>query len=240
MPRADHRDVNELAPGSHPDQPRLDLSSLTDREREIVAVAMSGLPVAAIAETIALSEATVRSHLAHIYTKLDVTGRIELLARVNGSLASAEPVEPTPEALPPIHQRRRRRSTMITVAGVALAFVAMAVLRPDLPPSTDLAAVSRLVSERQVASLDLRGDRLFVTTIDGKRYRVDGAERSAVEALQAVAVAQGVGVSAGGDTDANLLLMAGSSILPLGLVALGLAAIWLVCSRRGPTPAAAP
>ena len=129
---------------------------------------------------------------------------------------------------------------MITVAGVALAFVAIAVLRPDLPPSTDLGAVSRLVSERQVVGLDLRGDRLFVTTIDGKRYRVDGAERSAVEALQAVAVAQRVGVSGGGDTDANLLLMEGSSILPLGLVALGLAAIWLVRSHRGPTPAAAP
>ncbi len=239
-PKANDHVVNDSTWSPEPDQPPLDLSALTDREREIVAVAMSGASVAAIAETLSLSEATVRSHLAHIYTKLDVTGRIELLARVNGSLRN---VGHTPPRNAPTPTRRLPRpgfAVAIAVAAIALILVAIAIVRPDLPPRTDMASVSMLLSERQVASLDLRGDRLFVATVDGKRFRVDGVEPSAVEALQAVAAGQGVGVSGGGDTDANMLLRAVSFAAPLGFVALVLAAIWVIRSRRGPTPAAAP
>lgn len=234
--------MNDSTPSSGPDQPPLDLSTLTDREREIVAIAMSGAPVAAIAESLSLSEATVRSHLAHIYTKLDVTGRIELLARVNGSLGTVRPkTEPDHEPMPRFRRYPVRWAAVVAVAGVALVLVALAVMRPDLPPQTDFGSVSVLLSERQVASLDLRGDRLFVTTVEGTRYRVDGVAPSAVEELQALAATQGVGVSAGGDTDGNILLMGASSILPaVGLVALALAAIWVIRSHRGPTPAAAP
>jgi hypothetical protein len=52
-------------------------------------------------------------------------------------------------------------------------------LRPDLPPSTNLATVSQIVDQEQAISLDLRGDTLFVTTADGRHYRVDGVGQAA-------------------------------------------------------------
>ncbi len=90
-----------LAP---PDRGPLDLSLLSVREREILSAAVTGLSARDIASRFSLSEATVRSHLASIYAKVEVTGRVELLARNNegrstdegrGSEAR-ESVEPTP------------------------------------------------------------------------------------------------------------------------------------------------
>ncbi len=82
----------------------LDLSLLSGREREILSAAVTGLAAREIAAEFTISEATVRSHLASIYAKLGVTGRVELLACLNeGRLPDAAPgsetrdsVEPTP------------------------------------------------------------------------------------------------------------------------------------------------
>ncbi len=51
---------------------------LTDREREIAALAASGQPSRAIAEQLYLSVRTVDNHLARIYDKLGVTSRADL------------------------------------------------------------------------------------------------------------------------------------------------------------------
>jgi DNA-binding CsgD family transcriptional regulator len=234
--------VNESTPEKDEERPQVDLSSLTDREREVLGVAMSGAPVAAIAETLSLSEATVRSHLAHIYNKLDVTGRMELLARANGTLG-VDRIEAQASSVsePPARRDRRVRAAVLVVATVSIALAAFAILRPDLPPSTNIGSVSTLLSDGMVASLDLRGDRLLVTTVDGRRFRIDGADRAEVEALQAVGAAHDVDLSVGGDTDAALLMMAGALVLPLGVVLtmLMLALTWAVRARRGSPPAAA-
>jgi DNA-binding CsgD family transcriptional regulator len=62
----------------------LDLSLLSRREGEVLDVAIEGLSVRHIAERLCLTEATVRSHLSATYSKLGVSGRVELLARLNG------------------------------------------------------------------------------------------------------------------------------------------------------------
>jgi DNA-binding CsgD family transcriptional regulator len=67
----------------------LDLSLLSRREGEVLDVAIQGLSVRQIAERLSLTEATVRSHLSATYSKLGVSGRVELLARMNGPSAQA-------------------------------------------------------------------------------------------------------------------------------------------------------
>jgi len=51
--------------------------SLTPRETEILTLIAKGLSNRAAAETLGLSRATVRTHLEHIYAKLDVSNRTE-------------------------------------------------------------------------------------------------------------------------------------------------------------------
>lgn len=61
-------------------------SLLSPREREIVRMVASGLRNRAIAEKLGIGEGTVKVHVHHIYEKLDVNGRVELVlyARDNG------------------------------------------------------------------------------------------------------------------------------------------------------------
>ncbi len=53
------------------------LSSLTDREQEILACASAGRSNKDIADQLCLSVDTVKTHLHHIYQKLSVEGRVE-------------------------------------------------------------------------------------------------------------------------------------------------------------------
>ncbi len=55
---------------------------LTPREREIVALAVEGLKNRDIADRLGISEGTVKLHLHHVYEKLELSGRLELLVHV--------------------------------------------------------------------------------------------------------------------------------------------------------------
>ena len=55
------------------------ISQLTDREREIIGVACTGLTNRQISDQLAISEATVRHHLSSIFTKLGIASRGELI-----------------------------------------------------------------------------------------------------------------------------------------------------------------
>jgi DNA-binding CsgD family transcriptional regulator len=52
-------------------------SSLTEREREILACAAAGRGNKEIANQLCVSVDTVKTHLHHIYRKLSVNGRVE-------------------------------------------------------------------------------------------------------------------------------------------------------------------
>jgi DNA-binding NarL/FixJ family response regulator len=56
----------------------LGAESLTDREHEVVALAVEGLTAKAIGERLHIGERTVETHLAHAYAKLGVRSRWEL------------------------------------------------------------------------------------------------------------------------------------------------------------------
>jgi DNA-binding NarL/FixJ family response regulator len=59
----------------HPTPP----SSLTDREREILACAAAGRSNKEVADQLCVSVETVKTHLHHIYQKLSVGGRVEAI-----------------------------------------------------------------------------------------------------------------------------------------------------------------
>jgi DNA-binding NarL/FixJ family response regulator len=55
------------------------ISSLTDREREVIALIAEGLKNKQIAERLFISPTTVTHHLSSIYSKLGVSDRLELV-----------------------------------------------------------------------------------------------------------------------------------------------------------------
>ncbi|HSE98019.1 MAG TPA: response regulator transcription factor [Blastocatellia bacterium] len=74
--------LNEMARANKPkptDPESSKITSLTDREREVVALIGEGLKNKQIADRLFISETTVRHHLTSIFSKLEVSDRVELL-----------------------------------------------------------------------------------------------------------------------------------------------------------------
>jgi DNA-binding NarL/FixJ family response regulator len=74
--------LGEMARGgplkeADPEEARI--GSLTGREREVIASVGEGLTNKQIAESLFISDVTVRHHLTSIYAKLDVANRLELI-----------------------------------------------------------------------------------------------------------------------------------------------------------------
>jgi len=57
------------------------VSPLTSKEREVIRLVAAGRSNGQIAEALFVSPATIKTHLAHIYVKLEAKGRHEALAR---------------------------------------------------------------------------------------------------------------------------------------------------------------
>ena len=68
--------VGEITP-VNPETARI--NSLTEREREVIALICEGLQNKLIGERLFISETTVRHHLTSIFDKLGVTNRLELV-----------------------------------------------------------------------------------------------------------------------------------------------------------------
>jgi DNA-binding CsgD family transcriptional regulator len=84
----------ELAPAAIAERERRRIQAergVTDREWEVVGGVLRGMPNQAIAEALGISERTVEAHCVHVYTKLGVRNRRELLllAGERGLLAAA-------------------------------------------------------------------------------------------------------------------------------------------------------
>jgi DNA-binding NarL/FixJ family response regulator len=62
-----------------PDPEAARIASLSERECEIIALLCQGMSNKQVASKLSISEVTVRYHLGHIYRKLGVEGRLELV-----------------------------------------------------------------------------------------------------------------------------------------------------------------
>lgn len=65
--------------GKRDDPEAMKLASLTEREREVIGLVCQGLKNKQIAERLFISDTTVRHHLTSIFSKLDVSDRLELV-----------------------------------------------------------------------------------------------------------------------------------------------------------------
>jgi DNA-binding NarL/FixJ family response regulator len=77
-PSVTRRLIDQFA--QHPTVKRLDrtaLEGLTEREREVLTFVAHGLSNAEIAEQLVLSEGTVKTHIKHVFAKLDLRDRTQ-------------------------------------------------------------------------------------------------------------------------------------------------------------------
>ena len=80
-PSVTNRLIEQLTTGSAPDRTRLAkrrLSKLTEREQEVAVAVGAGLSNADIAARLYLSVPTVKAHIGHLFTKLEVTNRVQI------------------------------------------------------------------------------------------------------------------------------------------------------------------
>jgi DNA-binding CsgD family transcriptional regulator len=68
-------------------RPVSDWASLSPAERRVVALVAEGLTNPAIAERLVVSRRTIETHISHVFRKLGVTSRIELVLRAVRELA---------------------------------------------------------------------------------------------------------------------------------------------------------
>jgi DNA-binding NarL/FixJ family response regulator len=92
-PSITRRLVERFAPGVGPAPAvHLNLEVLTPRELEVLALLGRGLSNAELAEQLTLSEATVKTHVAHIFAKLNLRDRAQavVLAYESGLVSRGE------------------------------------------------------------------------------------------------------------------------------------------------------
>ena len=73
-----------------PKKPDDRLRLLTQREKDIVMLIVSGASNKEVGEALAISERTVKGHLSNIFQKLDVSDRLKLVLYVNGEEQQTE------------------------------------------------------------------------------------------------------------------------------------------------------
>ena len=71
--------LDEMTQAPEIDPEGAKIASLTDREREVIALIAEGLKNKQIGQRLFISETTVTHHLSSIFSKLDVSDRLELI-----------------------------------------------------------------------------------------------------------------------------------------------------------------
>lgn len=170
------------------------LSRLSPSENRVLQEALSGMSVREIAERLVVTEATVKTHLAHIYGKLGVRGRVDLLARVRDGQVPGErgPDRIGSAARTPrgsgVHVPRVLPPLLVVVVAVGVLIVAGIALTTR-PTQTSLAQIEQLIASGGVSQLRLEDSTLQATTSNGDRLEVLDVRP---EAIRPLAVEHGV------------------------------------------------
>jgi DNA-binding CsgD family transcriptional regulator len=155
------------------DVPMGELSSLSPSEHRVLEQALRGLSVREIAEHLVVTEATVKTHLTHIYGKLGVRGRLDLLARYRDrrtgpvrrrELSGDDSSAPSGRRLP--------ATTVALPLLVVLVVLVGAVSLMSRPARASLEQITQLIEDGTVAELRLEGSTLVATAPSGERYEV--------------------------------------------------------------------
>lgn len=117
-------DARASGPPASNEPPALDLSALTPTERHVAELALTGLSSQAIAAELVVAESTVHTHLTHVYRKLGVSTRLELLAAAGRRDDAPSTAVGAPE---PQHRFARSR-VALAIIGALLAAAALAVI----------------------------------------------------------------------------------------------------------------
>jgi DNA-binding CsgD family transcriptional regulator len=141
-----------------PDLRLVDLSTLSRSERQVFERARSGATAREPARQLSLSEATVRTHLSHIYGKLGVRGRVELFALLQRSSPWSRDHSVPPEAhdghVPAKASRLElgaQRPILIAVVGALVGIAAGIVLLPATAVSPPAVLLLPLLAGAPVA-----------------------------------------------------------------------------------------
>jgi len=208
------------------------LSALSAREREILDVALEGYSAREMARRLCLSEATIRSHLSAIYSKLGVRGRVELLARSHESGFSRRSRGTTAP-------RRTPRSKVAMAGGLSVLLLALLIAFVALPtnpaPESNFASVRRLISSDGAVRVEIREGTLMVTDRAGTQHRLEGLPSGQVDTLRRLAVSRSVplAIMAENDPMHHTLLLSISYVVPMVLLAfLAAPFVWVFKKRH--------
>ena len=121
------------------------------------------------------------------------------------------------------------------IVACAVAVAAFMVMRPDLPPRTDIGSVERALATGQVGRVDLVGDTLTVRYRDGGQYRVEPVEIGSARFKAWEVAYPDVSFTATNATRVDLLVEA---LVPALLppILLATVVVWAIRRSRRATP----
>lgn len=153
IPMNQHPSASATAESGEP-ATRLDLASLSPAERKVVNLALDGRSVRAIATSLVVSESTVHTHLTHIYRKLGINNRLDLLALAARLPAPPAPAEQPTISGPPTAVMGRLGTALGAGVTVAAAFIGLVVPLSTVLSGPALLAVG--VATRRASSEAIR------------------------------------------------------------------------------------
>ena len=204
-----------------------ELSQLSASERRVLDQALLGLTVREIAASLFLTEATIKTHLNHIYEKLGVRSRVDLLARLRPQVAANAAAADTSDGIgrpsAPDH-RVPAWALPLAVIVIATGILIGAILAATPSPPTRIAVddLGSLEQSGAIADIRIEGPKALARGTDGGEYEiVDGTESSLRQLAIDYEVTYSVSPAAGGTLTVLLMIV---SLAPYVLV-LGIA--WL-------------
>ncbi|MES2210512.1 MAG: helix-turn-helix transcriptional regulator [Chloroflexota bacterium] len=209
----------------------IDVSRLSPAEHRVLAAALQGGSVREIAAELFLADATVKTHLAHIYDKLGLHGRLELLAHFGAVRDARPPVASSAQGSSVPSTKRQTRMphrTLAVLLGVGLLVGVAMAFGSQFQPGSNPADLERLAAAEEIQSLRLDGSTLWITTQWSSEMVVHGV---APERVRELAVTHAIPLSVS-SASADETTLSGAPGLLLGILIVLAAGFVVAVGRR--------